>query len=555
MRKYNATAEENPGLIFLARRESMKSRLSFCRTEWLIRVMLLIIAVILGWSLLIPAIKDPVRTESGLLSGVPARDPSITVYKGVPFAAPPIGDLRWRQPQPPIPWQGMRKADQFGCGCSATRFLPPESSTSEDCLFLNVWTGAASAAEKRPVFVWFHGGRFIFGSGAQPLFDGEGLARKGLVVVTVNYRLGIFGFLATPELSKESGRNASGNWGLLDQIASLQWVRKNIAAFGGDPNRVTIAGQSAGGGSTLLLSSSPLAKGLFHRAISEAGARFPNDPDLRRLSISWRPLKDAESAGARYAEAHGAHSLKELRALSWDQLKDNNNANDEGVQGNPPPPLFRPAVDGWVIPFNYSRTYAKGLQNDVPFITGHEIGSPPQPVKLDTFQSNAKQKFGALADEFLKLYPASSDQEASLASKAASLDSMRISTFLWAEEWKRAAKNKVYTYVWTHAPPGPERATKGAYHESEINYVFNNLYATDKPWEDDDRKIADIMSSYWANFAATGDPNGKGLPAWPAFDAKSQQTMELGDKFGPIPLARGPVFDFFKRFFLTQDAW
>jgi para-nitrobenzyl esterase len=521
----------------------------------IIYVILAMISVMLGLSPLMAAMKDPVRTEAGLLSGTPARDPTITVYKGVPYAAPPIGDLRWRPPQPPIPWQGVRKADQFGSSCPQTRPGPGES-ISEDCLCLNIWSGAASASEKRPVFVWIHGGRFIFGSGSQPLFDGEGLARKGLVVVTMNYRLGVFGFLATAELSQESGHNASGNWGLLDQIACLQWVRNNIAAFGGDPNRVTIAGQSAGGGSSLLLSSSPLAKGLFHRAISEAGARVPNAPDLRRLSISWRPLKDAESAGASYAEAHGAHSLKELRALSWDQLKDGNNANDEGVKGgNPPPPLFRPAVDGWVIPLNYSQTYAKGLQNDIPFITGHEIGSPAQPVKLEAFLGAVKQKYGTMADEFLKLYPASSDQEASLASKAAQLDSMRVSTFLWAEAWKKAAKNKVYTYVWTHAPPGPDRERRGAYHESEINYVFNNLYATDKPWADDDRKIADTMSSYWANFAATGNPNGKDLPVWPAFDSKSQKTMELGDKFAPIPLADGTKFDFFKRFFLTQDAW
>lgn len=262
---------------------------------------------------------------------------------------------------------------------------------SEDCLFLNIWTGAASASERRPVLVWFYGGRFIGGAGSESIYDGEGLARKGLVVVTMNYRTGVFGFLATPELSKESGHNASGNYGLLDQIACLQWVRKNIAAFGGDPNRVTIAGQSAGAGSVLFLSDSPLAKGLYHRAIAQSGARFPNDPDLRGLATSWRPLKDAESAGVKYAEAHGAHSLKELRALSWQKLLEGSNANDEQVKvyGNPPPPLFRPVVDGWVIPMNYSQTYARGLQHDVPFLTGNnldESGAVAQPnVKLADF--------------------------------------------------------------------------------------------------------------------------------------------------------------------------
>ena len=519
-----------------------------------VRVVLSVIFSVAGVSPLMAAMNGPVRTESGLVSGVPGRDPSITVYNGVPYAAPPMGDLRWRAPQPPIPWQGVRKADTFGSACPQTRPRPGEA-ISEDCLFLNIWTGAPSASERRPVMVWFHGGRFIFGSGAEPRFDGEGLARKGVVVVTMNYRLGVFGFLATPELSRESGHNASGNWGLLDQIACLQWVRKNIGEFGGDPDRVTIFGQSAGGGSVLLLGSSPLAKGLYQRAICESGARFPNDPDLRYLSVSWRPLETAEAAGTRYAEAHGARSLEELRGLSWDQLKDQNNVNDESVGGNRPPPLFRPAVDGWVIPFNYSQTYARGLQNDVPIVNGHEIGSPPRPVTLEAYLNAAREKYGAMADEFLRLYPASSDEEATQATRAAQVDSTRVSSYLWAAEWKKAARNEVYIFSWTHAPPGPDRETRGAHHESEIDYVFNSLSATDKPWEDEDREIADIMSSYWANFAAAGNPNGKGLPLWPAFDPGSLQTMELGGKFEPIPVADSATVDFFKRFFSTQDAW
>jgi para-nitrobenzyl esterase len=538
----------------------MKLQAGPLRPGSVVRAVLSMVFLLAGLGPLMAAINEPVRTEAGLVSGVPGRDPSVTVYRGVPYAAPPTGALRWREPQPPAPWPGVRRADAFGSFCPQTlprQVVPrPEWTFGEDCLFLNIWTGAASASEKRPVMVWFHGGRFIFGSGADPRFDGEGLARKGVVVVTMNYRLGVFGFLATPELSKESGHGASGNWGLLDQIACLQWVRKNIARFGGDPDRVTIFGQSAGGGSVLLLGSSPLAKGLYHRAICESGARFPNDPDLRRLSVSWRPAKDAETAGARYAEAHGAHSLAELRALSWDQLKDQNNANDESVRGgNPPPPLFRPAVDGWVVPFNYSQTYARGLQNDVPILNGHEIGSPARPLTLEAYRNAAREKYGALADEFLKLYPASSDQEAALATRAAQVESTRISSYLWATEWKRAARHEVYTFSWTHAPPGPDRETRGAYHESEIDYVFNSLYATDKPWGDEDRRIADVMSSYWSNFAATGNPNGKGLPSWPAFDPRSFQTMEVGDKFEPIPIADRVKVDFFKRFFSTQDAW
>jgi para-nitrobenzyl esterase len=226
--------------------------------------------------------SEPVRTEAGPVLGLSAKDPSIMVYKGIPYAAAPVGALRWQAPQPPIQWEGVRMADQFGDICPQMQ-RNTNVPMSEDCLFLNIWTGAGSADERRPVLVWIYGGRFIGGSGSEPIYDGEGLARKGLVVVTFNYRTGVFGFLATPELSQESGRNASGNYGLLDQIAALRWVHQNIASFGGDPNRVTIAGQSAGAASVLHLINAPLAKGLFQRAIAQSGARFPNDPEISGL--------------------------------------------------------------------------------------------------------------------------------------------------------------------------------------------------------------------------------------------------------------------------------
>jgi para-nitrobenzyl esterase len=451
---------------------------------------------------------------------------------------------------------------------------------SEDCLSLNVWTGARSATERRPVMVWIYGGGFLVGSGSDPMHDGEGLARKGAVVVTFNYRLGALGFLATPELSQESGHNASGNYGVLDQIAALQWVQKNIAAFGGDPSRVTIFGHSAGAGSVGFLSISPLARGLFHRGIAESQVRYPRDLELRYLSVSWRPLKGAEQAGVKYAEAHGARFPQELRALPWERLIEGSDAADDAVYtgSDSRPPLFRPVVDGWVIPRTYTETFAKGTQNDVTFLAGNNRdesgavpetafallraappdrrpGAPSTSVTLAAFQSAAKRKFGAMAGEFLKLYPAANDQEAALANNAAARDNSRVSTFLWATEWKKTAKNPVYTYFWMHAPPGPDRERRGAYHGSEINYVFNNLYATDRPWTDDDRRIADLMSSYWVNFAASGNPNGKGLPVWPAFDAKSPTVMRVGDEFGPLPVADAAKIDFWKRFFQTQDAW
>jgi len=527
------------------------------------------------------AMSEPVRTEAGLLSGIPGRDPSIRVYRGIPFAAPPVGELRWRAPKSPVRWQGIRKADQFGSICPTPRHS--NEPMSEDCLFLNVWTGASSESERRPVLVWFHGGGFITGSGSDPLHDGEGLARKGVVLVTLNYRLGPLGFLATPELSEESGHHASGNYGLLDQIAALEWVQKNIAAFGGDPKRVTIFGHSAGAGSVGFLSMSPLAKGLFQRALAESQVRHPRDLELRYLSLSWRPLKGAEQAGVKYAEAHGAHFLRELRGMSWQQLIAGSDVPDVDVNtgSSARPPLFRPVIDGWVVPQNYFQSFHKGAHNPVAFAAGNNLdeggavpetaftmlrspgatrpditlGSPNPNVTLKNYLSAANQKFGAMTEEFLKLYPASTDNEAARANNAAIRDNSRVSTYLWATEWTRVNKTPVYTYFWTHAPPGPDHDRRGAYHGSEINYVFNNLYATDKPWTDEDRKIADVMSSYWAHYATNGNPNGKDLPVWPAFDPKSPTVMELGDRFGPLPVADEARMDFWRRFFQAQEAW
>ena len=545
-----------------------------------VRVFLATAAIVFVSSPVMAALNGPVRAESGLVQGIPARDASITVYKGIPYAAPPIGELRWRAPQAPIPWQGVRKADQFGSLCPQSQPPGAQLPMSEDCLFLNVWTGASSASERRPVFVWIYGGGFSGGSGSSPEFDGEDLARKGLVVVTFNYRLGALGFLATPELSKESGHRASGNYGLLDDVALLKWVQKNIGAFGGDPSRVTIGGQSAGAGSVGFLSISPLAQGLFQRSAAQSHARYPRDPELRYLSVSWRPLKGAENAGVKFAEERGAHSLKGLRALPWQKLVVDGSVYDEDVDtgSSAKPPLFRPVVDGWVIPFSYGEAYVRGVQNDVAFLAGNNLdetgavpetafallrsahaevrpGAPHTNVTLKDYLSAARQKFGSMADEFLKLYPATTDDEAALANNAAARDNSRVSTYLWGTEWSRHSKRPVYTYFWTHRPPGPDHDRRGAYHGSEIAYVFDNPYPANRPWTDEDRKIADIMSSYWANYAATGNPNGPGLPVWPAYDPKSPRVMELGEQFKPIPVAEPEKLDFWRRFFMTQQAW
>jgi para-nitrobenzyl esterase len=527
--------------------------------------------------------REPVRTEAGRVQGIPGRDRSVTVFRGIPYAAPPVGALRWRPPRPPEPWPGVRRAGRFGAMCpqapndavSAGVDVP----MSEDCLYLNVWTGAASAAERRPVLVWIYGGGFREGTGASPRYDGEALARNGLVVVTFNYRLGAFGFLATPELSDESGRHASGNYGLLDQIRALEWVRHNIAHFGGDPDRVTVAGQSAGAGSVNFLAMSPLAAGLFQRAVAQSHARHSRDPELRYLSTSYRTLAAAERAGTAYAAEHGAATLDQLRSLPWPKLVDGHAAVDDAVDtgSTAKPPLFRPVVDGWVIPGGYDEVYAKGLQNDVGYLAGSNLdesgavpestfaayraagpkgwrpGAPPVHVTLDGFRDAARRKFGALAEEFLRLYPAGSDDEAARAGNAAVHDNARVSTYLWGADWVRHARRPVYTYFWTHASPvhRPPRAAHG----SEIEYVFGNLDPDRAGWTDEDRHLAHVMTGYWANFAATGDPNGPGLPRWPAYSPDVPAVMEVGGGFGPIAVAEPHRLDFWKRFFDTQQAW
>jgi para-nitrobenzyl esterase len=524
----------------------------------------------------------PVKVDTGLLTGMAGRDPGVTAYKGIPYAAPPVGDLRWRPPAPALPWDGVRKADSFGSACPQPGGeMARGMQQSEDCLTLNVWTAAKpDSTEKRPVYVWIYGGGFIGGTGASPEFDGEGLAKKGVVVVTFNYRLGVLGFLATHELSRESGHNASGNYGLLDDIAALQWVQRNIAAFGGDPAKVTIGGQSAGAGSVGFLALSPLAKGLFRAGIAESHARDPRDPELRYLSISWRPLAAAESMGSQYADQHGATTLADLRAMPWQKLIEGSNTVDSAVEtgSDGKPPMFRPVVDGWVVPQSYWRSYQAGRQNQVAFVAGNNkdesgavpetaftalranmapprAGMPQTNVTLAQFQAAARRKFGPLAAEFLKLYPARTDEEAALQGNASVRDNSRISTWLWGELWSKGNHLPLHTYFWTHAIPGPSHDMRGAFHGSEIPYAFNSLDALDKPWTEDDRRIAETMSSYWANIIKTGDPNGAGLPDWPAYSAKRPQVMELGDHFGPIPVASADKIAFWRKFFATQEPW
>ncbi|MET7683324.1 carboxylesterase family protein [Streptomyces sp. NPDC005423] len=525
-----------------------------------------------------------VDTEAGSVEGVPCRDRSVIVFRGIPYAAPPVGDLRWQPPQPPPRWEGVRRADRFGPMCpqppAAAAATGVDVPMSEDCLNLNIWTGAPSRAEPRPVLVWIYGGGFREGTGAHPRYDGENLSRQGLVVVTFNYRLGAFGFLATTELSEESGHGSSGNYGVLDCVAALRWVRDNIARFGGDPGSVTVAGQSAGAGMVNFLAMSPLAKGLFHRAVAQSHARYARDPELRYLATSYRLPADAVEAGERYTRAHGARTVRELRSLHWRKLVDGNHPVDTAVETGGPakPPLFRPVVDGWVIPAGYAETYGQGSQNDVDYLAGNNLdeggavpetmvdalradrrparpGAPPVQLTLARYTEAARHRFGTLAEEFLRLYPAATDDEAVAAGSRAARDNSRLSTHLWGTDWTRHTTRSLHTYFWTHRTQAPGGGPRQASHGSEIDYVFGNPRGTTATWTEQDHEVARTLSSYWTNFAATGDPNGQGLPHWPAFAPDAGSVMEIGARFRPVPVADPVRTDFWLRFFRAQQAW
>ena len=493
----------------------------------------------------LPLLGDPLRLSTGLVSGAAGSSAGVRVYKGIPYAAPPVGDLRWKSPKSPAAWQGVRDAKQFSPVCvqapyarTSIYYRDPEP-VSEDCLYLNVWTAAKSAKEHRPVMVWIHGGALTRGSGSVKTYDGEALAKQGVVVVTINYRLGIFGFFAHPELTKESDRNSSGNYGLLDQIAALEWVQKNIAAFGGDPKRVTIFGESAGSWSVNYLMATPLARGLFQRVIGESGGTFG----------VMRKLADVEASGVKFGSSVGADSLAALRAKSADDLlKASASAS------------FPPNVDGWMLPTDVYTVFANGKQNDVPLLAGSNadegksLAAWPSTGTAASFAEQSRRRFGAKADEFLKVYPAGSNEEA----EASYYASFRDTTFgwqmrTWARMQTKSGKSKAYLYYFSRVPPGPTSARYGSYHAAEIAYVFGNLEPP-RPWEDTDRRLSQVMSSYWVNFATTGDPNGKGLPKWPAYQESSDVAIGLGDKIELAPALHKAALDFLDGYFAGQRA-
>lgn len=515
--------------------------------RWDLAVGLVLLAGVSLFAAQSPTTAKVVRTDAGSLSGR-TNSYGVTAYLGIPYAAPPVGQLRWRAPRPVKPWEGVRAADKFGDSCMQikqgsrlpwTSAFMVQNDISENCLFLNVWTPAAGTAEKLPVMFWIHGGGNSEGSSAVTSYNGKNLARKSVVVVTINYRLGPLGFLAYPGLTAESSNHSSGNYGLLDQIAALKWVHQNIAAFGGDPANVTVFGQSAGAGDTTILMASPLAEGLFAHAITESGSGRRVTP-LRHM-----PLAEAEQKGEKYAALMGAHSLAELRALPVSDFA-------KMVPGGSLSSLgFGPNVDNWVI------TEATPA-HEVPLINGMNAndlgigldygnGQVPPPTTMESYNTQMKEICGAEADTCLKLYPAQNDEEAGLALLTALRDRARVAVDLWSID--QAKRGPLYSYYFDHPEPWPQHPQFGTFHTSEVPYVFDTLYAVNHPFTDVDQSVSDQMSSYWTNFAKTGNPNGMGLANWPEFNADSRTVMELGNHMGPIPAASSPArFDFWQNY-------
>lgn len=469
-----------------------------------------------------------VHVQGGAIAGAAGADGATLHFLGVPFAAPPIAGLRWRPPQAVEPWQGVLETLHAAPACPQP--LPPPGSfyqneffrtserQSEDCLYLNIWTRARTP-QTLPVMVWFHGGAFVQGSGSLPSFDGEALARRGVIVVTVNYRLGPLGFLALPALDRESANNVSGNYGLLDMIAALGWVRRNIAAFGGDPENVTIFGQSAGAVGVNAMMASPLARGLFRRAIVQS---FPMAG--ARLGEPMQTLAQAERGGQSFARALGVETLAELRLVSSADLIRAMGSSAAAFG-------LRPNMDGHVLPNELPETIATGQGNGTELLIGATYNegsvllSPTTPESLATW---VRQQFGAQGAQVAKFYSGSDDDAATAAQD-------RLQSDYWLAAARREALafdergKPAYVYRFTRSAPGADPIKVGAFHSGELAYVFGTQASIDRPWRDRDRELSEQMQQYWSNFARTGDPNGPGLPEWPRYGATADGVMELGD--------------------------
>jgi para-nitrobenzyl esterase len=465
-----------------------------------------------------------VQTTYGPVRG--AMENGIRVFKGIPFAKAPVGALRWTPPQRHEGWKDTLAATAFGASAMQANpvpfmmwteeFIAPPKPLSEDCLFLNIWTPGRSQKDKLPVLVWIHGGGFTGGAASCAVYDGSAMAERGIVFVSINYRLGIFGFMAHPELSAESGHQASGNYGLMDQAFALQWVKENISAFGGDPNAVTIAGQSAGAMSVNALVASSLTKGLFRRAIAQSGGilngRFSNS------------LKDAEDAGRTIQKNAAAANIAELRKKSAEEIKE--------VAGKLPFGVFAPILDGYFLPTDLQGHFAKGLHQDVPVLTGWVTGDGnlfgSESLSVDQFKEQAKKQFGSMADSFLAIFPGNSAAE--IKSSQLKLSMLQFAG-LPAHRLAIYNQQPVFMYEDRFVPTDkPGFPNYGAFHTSEVPYALHTLAHWKRPWQQRDYYMEKTMTGYWVNFISTGNPNGKGLPAWNPYDQPRNTILILDEK-------------------------
>ena len=473
----------------------------------------------------------PIRIEGGLVQGTSVD--GLAVYRGIPFAAPPVGDLRWRAPQPAAKWEGVRPAANFAPG--PMQGARPPSGVSEDCLYLNVWTPAKSAGDRIPVLVWIYGGGFSAGATSERNYSGEKLAGKGVVLVSIAYRVGQLGFLAHPELSAETTNHVSGNYGLLDMIAGLQWIQKNIAAFGGDPGKVTIFGESAGGIAVSMLCASPLAKGLFQGAISQSGGSFGPPRPTTMPGENLKRLAGAERSGETYAKNAGASSIAELRKIAADKLPAGGRALG----------MAWPIIDGWVIPDDQYKLYAAGRFNDTPILVGYnsdEGASFSPPPTSDDYIARVKARYGPFAESLLQAYPAGSGTPPKSARDLARDTAFGWHTWIWARLQAKLGKSKAFYYYFDQHPDYPEgspRAGYGSPHGADVPYVFQHLNSSNPQITKADLAISEAMSTCWVNFAKRGDPNGDGVPAWPAFSDANPAVMCFGPTphTGPVPSA------------------
>jgi para-nitrobenzyl esterase len=473
---------------------------------------------------------SPVKTEGGLVQGL--SEDGLTVYKGIPFAAPPVGDLRWRAPQPAPKWDGVKEATKFAPG--PIQGGNPPSGKSEDCLYLNIWTPAKSGSDKIPVLVWIYGGGFGAGSTSEKNYSGENLAKKGVVLVSIAYRVGQLGFLAHPELSRESPNRVSGNYGLLDMIAGLQWIQKNIVAFGGDPKKVTIFGESAGGIAVSMLCASPLAKGLFHGAISQSGGSFGPPRSTTFPGENLKRLADAEKAGRAYSDSAKVSSIAELRKIDAAKLP-----SGRGIG------MSWPIIDGWVIPDDQYKLYEAGRFNDTPILVGYnsdEGASFSPPRTPEAYITGVQTRYGPHAENLIKAYPTGTGTVPKTARDLARDAAFGWHTWIWARLQSKIGKSKAFYYYFDQHPDYPAdspRAGYGSPHGQDVAYVFQHLDTSNPQITKTDLEISEAMATYWTNFAKNGYPGEKGVPEWPPFSDANPVVMYFSKTphIGPVPSA------------------